>query len=424
MGFYLRKSFRMGPVRFNLSKSGVGMSAGVTGARVGISSQGRPYVHGGRYGLYYRQYLDSPSRGGSGGTAGTVRGAAPVLLHETTGVTFDSGHIDHTQSPPLLVAPKHSAVLRGTLAVAGAIALMFALGKPASDVVVPAVIGIACVFAAAVLMWRAKRAGRAAAALSSLLESTFKARAPVTPEQKTAIQQALAAPLRPEDRDYACRRAYMDVLVDIVSDQKATAADVAVLKEAESMLALPPDFCQHARTDVFHGVYLEAVADDALTDEEETRLAHIRTELDIPADNVANELHVIARLHEIRDIRDGNLPTVDASVKLHDGEVCHHETRVRVLKENTLKSFQRQGQRYKVRGLVLDREGTLLVTDRRLLIVTSGTTSIDYHKLLDLEVDEDHDLLTLTRDGAVHPVLLSTPDTLKTGAIIAAAAKL
>jgi Protein of unknown function (DUF4236) len=32
MGLYLRKSFRAGPIRFNLSKSGLGISGGVKGA--------------------------------------------------------------------------------------------------------------------------------------------------------------------------------------------------------------------------------------------------------------------------------------------------------------------------------------------------------------------------------------------------------
>jgi len=57
MGFYLRKSFRMGPVRLNVSRSGLGVSGGVTGARLGVDARGRAYVHGGRHGLYYRRHL-------------------------------------------------------------------------------------------------------------------------------------------------------------------------------------------------------------------------------------------------------------------------------------------------------------------------------------------------------------------------------
>ncbi len=54
MAWYLRKAFRLGPLRLNVSKRGLGASAGVTGARVGVDASGRPYVHGGRGGLYYR----------------------------------------------------------------------------------------------------------------------------------------------------------------------------------------------------------------------------------------------------------------------------------------------------------------------------------------------------------------------------------
>ena len=43
MGFYYRKSVRLGPFRVNLSKSGVGYSLGGKGFRTGVSSRGRRY---------------------------------------------------------------------------------------------------------------------------------------------------------------------------------------------------------------------------------------------------------------------------------------------------------------------------------------------------------------------------------------------
>lgn len=61
MGFYLRKSISVGPLRFNLSKSGIGVSAGVTGLRFGVGPRGN-YVHMGRGGLYYRATLPPSSR--------------------------------------------------------------------------------------------------------------------------------------------------------------------------------------------------------------------------------------------------------------------------------------------------------------------------------------------------------------------------
>lgn len=72
MGFYLRKSIRVGPVRFNLSKSGVGVSTGIKGFRVGTGPRGN-YIHMGRGGLYYRASLPS------GLASGSVRSALPKV---------------------------------------------------------------------------------------------------------------------------------------------------------------------------------------------------------------------------------------------------------------------------------------------------------------------------------------------------------
>jgi hypothetical protein len=57
MGFYIKKAVKAGPFRFNLSKSGVGVSVGVKGLRIGSGPRGN-YVHVGRGGLYFRRSLD------------------------------------------------------------------------------------------------------------------------------------------------------------------------------------------------------------------------------------------------------------------------------------------------------------------------------------------------------------------------------
>ncbi|QOK83482.1 DUF4236 domain-containing protein [Ralstonia solanacearum] len=47
MGFYVRQSVKVGPLRFNFSKSGVGVSTGVKGIRIGTGPRGN-YIHMGR----------------------------------------------------------------------------------------------------------------------------------------------------------------------------------------------------------------------------------------------------------------------------------------------------------------------------------------------------------------------------------------
>src|SRR5437899_2423995 len=60
VSFYIRKSISVGPFRFNLSKSGVSVSTGIKGFRVGMGPRGN-YVHMGRNGVYFRASLPTSS---------------------------------------------------------------------------------------------------------------------------------------------------------------------------------------------------------------------------------------------------------------------------------------------------------------------------------------------------------------------------
>lgn len=60
MGFFFRKSVNFGLFRINFSKSGVGVSTGVKGARVSWGPRGK-YLSLGRGGFYYRKKLDGKS---------------------------------------------------------------------------------------------------------------------------------------------------------------------------------------------------------------------------------------------------------------------------------------------------------------------------------------------------------------------------
>jgi hypothetical protein len=65
VGFYLRKSIKAGPFRFNLSKSGIGISTGIKGLRVGTGPHGN-YIHMGLGGFYYRKTLSNKASVSSG----------------------------------------------------------------------------------------------------------------------------------------------------------------------------------------------------------------------------------------------------------------------------------------------------------------------------------------------------------------------
>lgn len=57
MGFFFRRSTRVGPFRFNFSKSGVGASLGIKGARLTLTPRGTTYITVGSGGFYYRETL-------------------------------------------------------------------------------------------------------------------------------------------------------------------------------------------------------------------------------------------------------------------------------------------------------------------------------------------------------------------------------
>lgn len=59
MGYFFRKSIKLGGLRLNFSKSGIGYSAGFKGFRVGVDAKGRDYIHAGRNGFYYRKYYSN-----------------------------------------------------------------------------------------------------------------------------------------------------------------------------------------------------------------------------------------------------------------------------------------------------------------------------------------------------------------------------
>ena len=78
MAWRFRKSFNFGPLKLNLSKSGVGTSIGVRGFRVGTDAKGRSYtatsIPG--TGLYRRTYSSQGKAAGgdAAGMSGTATG--------------------------------------------------------------------------------------------------------------------------------------------------------------------------------------------------------------------------------------------------------------------------------------------------------------------------------------------------------------
>lgn len=100
MGFYIRKALKVGPLRFNLSRSGIGVSAGVNGLRLGTGPRGN-YIHMGRGGLYFRQSLNPYNGRGTPHTVGRGPTPAPRFLPEEPDLGSTVGPLQEIESEPV-----------------------------------------------------------------------------------------------------------------------------------------------------------------------------------------------------------------------------------------------------------------------------------------------------------------------------------
>ena len=421
MGFYIRKAFTSGPIRFNLSKSGFGASVGVTGARVGLSSEGRAYVHGGRGGLYYRESLGGGSR--KRGAARPASGGRPgpretVELTEETEATY--GVAEQPEEPDPFERPgrRRSRSLLAAPVLIGALLLAAGLGQ------------IPWAMAAAGSLLAGLGAGllpflrsRAADAYGRLLRERLAAPRPVTDADQAEIEAARRSRwLAPAEARLLGQEAYAGLLEEGMAGGWSEAADVDRLQRAGEALALDPGFIRREKLNAYRREHIEATADHDLTEAEGAALQRMKTAFGLADADLEEELALLRRLRKLRAIREGALPRVEGDAPLRSGEVCHLQSEGRLLKSRVLRSFSRDRQKYKVRGFVVDKAGTLVVTSRRVLLIHQGTTSIPVDRILDLEVDADRQLLTLTRDDRVRPAYLTTPEALEAGAIIASLA--
>jgi len=429
MGYFLRKAFRAGPIRINLSKGGFGVSAGVTGGRVGITSDGRTYTHVGRYGVYSRHYHGRIGDEDSGGRSRGRSPSAPIVLEADTNVTYGATPV--STEPPLAETRLRDTSKGGIGSAilflgAGILGIVAYLAWPLSKTH-----GIGFATAALVLGTtgllvgiRAWRQGRSGHRFGQFVVDCAAQGAPLTEEQLSELRVLVSETnLWAADRDHFSRLAYLDALARIAEDRRIDDDELELLGQLESELALDPAFVERARLDVFRTVYLEAVADHELTEAEESTLEHLRERLAIPSAAISEELQDLDELKKLRAIIGGDLPVVDSGKNLRRGETCHFLREGRILKSRVQGRFQRDGQKYTVQGLEIDKEGELLVTNKRILLVHSGTSSIPLSKVLDVEVDWDRNLISITKDGVQKPVLISTPEAAVAGAIIAHVAR-
>lgn len=118
MGFFFRKSIKFGPMRLNLSKSGIGVSAGVKGFRVSTGPRGT-YLNAGYGGLGYRHKLGGGYRAAQ--THNTYQSPTPVQLTSTPSATANVSY------KPRLPGHGQPRIVKTMGLIAGGAALAFGI---------------------------------------------------------------------------------------------------------------------------------------------------------------------------------------------------------------------------------------------------------------------------------------------------------
>jgi hypothetical protein len=149
MGFYLRKTVKVGGINLNLSSGGLGISTGVKGFRVGMNGRST-YVQMGRGGLYYRKQISwrrqaSGQRSAVGSThADTVRFQdQSIIFTENLAQPLAFGLADAETEKVLAHFKPPIGYVWALIAVP--LALILCTKSPAAGIVALALISAGCV---------------------------------------------------------------------------------------------------------------------------------------------------------------------------------------------------------------------------------------------------------------------------------------
>ena len=425
MAFYLRKAFKVGPLRLNLSKSGLGLSAGVTGARIGLSPKGA-YVHGGRHGIYYRKYLkkgkpvSTSSRTVSKPASRSKQAAhqaneAEVLRiwekSETKYVLLDtqktySNLAVHNLPPPkapdeyipdpfTYKQPSKIALMVATLAFF--VALLFG----SLSLAVPFFL-IGCT--TFTYIWMNDRAF--AQADKALTDITIRT------EQIQGFPDSAMAMINRLPKRW---RIWLSIKLQIVLSELAMrheSIDMETLFESlDSRLPIDQELVTYIRGSIFSMILDEMLTDHQLDDKEDQAIRRILDSMTLDKSTIERELIRIEHYRTLRDVSNQPLRPIDSNIPLVRGEMAYFEdTSVRLLVERVQNRYQHNQIHYVEMGYEIELEGRLVLTDRRILLIDDGSREYRLNQVLDITTDPEAGTIELTLSGRQTPIILSSPN--------------
>lgn len=453
MGFYIRKALLTGPVRVNLSKGGLGFSAGVTGARVGVNRQG-VYVHGGRGGLYYRKYMKKGAGAGDGGrgtvgsstgasaraSAGTMRVAdslgQTVTHFQDTGVTLArplavdmggegsqgstvQGSISRTGVPNRTTKTSmRQATLeredpllnkRNLLLFAGSFFALFVslLANSRIFVLITGVLFLAVLgFSLYQYYWRSVATKRFHT-LTGLLEKDLRFPPVGDLPQKIGSHEVLPEKIPEKWRYLLAFRLHAVGCEVAMRNERIHIADT--LAWLDEHVPLSTNRVSEIRISVLMELLQEMLEDHLLSEEENRAMTRLIQEAGVSKEKLKPLHRTMDAYNLLREEIQRPLLETSAGIPLFRGEVAYEVfDKVRIVKEHVFDRFQRDGVQHRVMGYDIQSEGKFVITDRRFVLVGRGSREYRLNQLLDITTDPEAGVIELTMNKRKSPIILTT----------------
>ena len=406
MALFIRKAFRSGPVRLNLSKGGLGLSVGITGARLGLNRRGA-YVYGGRHGLYYRKQLGSKSRKRPS-DAHPQRRPAGQNQHDTVDLFTDTG----TTFKPLFSGLKAYALpdlqKKRSWFTHPILFLLFlmiaAIGVLQNAVYLWAAVMVLLVIVSGIWIrdYRWEKQGKdLVEAVSDLFEKS-----PKSVDERHIKRYAENAPN--SHVEHFLGDLYTILLQ--ISVEQPDEEHITVFNTVEKVIPLKSEIKNQIKQAMLSQTLEQALEDHILSMEEETEIRWLVHKLNLPPDFVNEELNYLELASGIREQMEMPLEEIESPIPLVRGEHCYANfENVKLLEERVLNRFQRDRVQYRELGFEEQLSGFLVITDRRIVLTGRGSREYRLNRIADIITDLEANVIELILTNRKNPIFLTHP---------------
>jgi hypothetical protein len=178
-----------------------------------------------------------------------------------------------------------------------------------------------------------------------------------------------------------------------------------IIKQME----FPEQYARTLKIYVFRAAFSSFMEDEHLEDDEEKALRELALKLKLDDTDIEEELLSIDYMSELRKDAQKGLDSVKVDIKLQKSEKCYFAAEGKSIKERILQSRTVNGIKHKTIGFVEDRIGDVVLTNKRLLVIGGGTSTIKLDKIIDIILQFENNIVELIVDGKQKPFFVTTP---------------